>query len=248
MTRAETSFVLGPGELRVRYAFTAELARPALRERCLALLSEAERARQARFRFARDQDSYLLAHALVRGTLAALLGEDARALQFEDGEHGRPELVTPQTTPRVRFNLSHTEGLVACAFALEHDVGVDVEHVDRRVEIAELSKSVFSPSERERLLGRADEHARRQRFFELWTLKEAYIKAVGKGLALPLRAISFELDAGELPTVAFAGDIADAAERWALHVHPIGERHMLASALGHPEVVRHVEQCDLERL
>ena len=220
-----------PGELRIEYAFTTQLADPDKRARCLGLLSDEERARQQRFRFARDQDSYLLAHALVRRTLSELLGVPPAALAFEAGEHGRPELIAPRRAPRLRFNLSHTEGLVACAFAVEHDVGVDVEHVDRRVEIEQLARSVFSEAERAALFALPTAQAQRVRFFELWTLKEAYIKAVGIGLGLPLQAISLQLDGRPGPTIGFGPELADDPARWFLYVGPLGDGHMLAAAL-----------------
>jgi 4'-phosphopantetheinyl transferase len=221
------------GEVRVLYAASAGVADEGAKERCRAMLSAEERARHIRFHFEQDQHSYLAAHALTRGVLGRLLGADPAELRFESGEHGRPELCWPDRRPRMRFNLSHTRGLVACAVALEHDVGVDVEQIDRRVEIDQLARSVFSTAEREGLAA-LDGDRKRQRFFELWTLKEAYIKAVGKGLALPLHAISVQLDAGQRPRIGFAAPIADDGARWWLHVRqPLGS-YMLAVAVASP--------------
>jgi len=212
---------LEPGELRVGYAFSSELGEHE-RARCKALLSDDELARHARLRFETDQDAYLAAHALTRSMLGRALGEDPRGLRFELGEHGRPELAGRGEDPRLRFNLSHTRGLVACVLALEHDVGVDVEQQDRRVEIDLVANNVFSPRERRELdaLGEAE---RRARFFELWTLKEAYLKAIGKGLTLSLKSISIELPAAAPPRIAFEAKTGDRSERWFLRLarpHP----------------------------
>jgi 4'-phosphopantetheinyl transferase len=228
---------LAPGEARVFYAWSAPLTSPELSERCRVLLSDEEQARAQRFRFVEDQQTYLLAHALTRSLLAELCGVAPRALRFENGAHGRPELAWPERTPPLRFNLSHTRGLVACAVALEHDVGVDVEHADRRVDIDQLARSVFSDAERA-ALARLEGDARRARFFELWTLKEAYIKAVGKGLALRLQAISLELDALPVPRIAFAAPVEDDPQAWSLHVERPGPGHTLAVALRVSEPLR----------
>ena len=224
------SIQLEPQALLVRYAWTAVLADPERYARALALLDEAERARAARFVFERDRFSYALAHALVRAELARLTGVVPQALRFEAGERGRPELIWPATQPRLRFNLSHTHGLCACAFALERDVGVDVEHADRRVEIDRLAPSVFSEHEIT-ALDQLEQHARRTRFFQLWTLKEAYIKARGMGLALPLREITFQLDGRARPAIALSAAIDDDASRWWFDVRKLGDGHMLAAAL-----------------
>jgi len=220
-------------EVRVFYALTEALADPDLARRCRATISAEESAREQRFRFQEDRDSYLLAHALCRSVLSQLCGAGAPALQFEAGEHGRPELTVPHCDPRLRFNISHTRGMVACAVALEHDVGVDVERLDRRVQIAELAASVFSDAERAALAS-LREDAQRARFFELWTLKEAYIKAVGKGLALRLSAITLELHPGTQPRIAFAPPVDDDPRAWWLHVRQPAPGYMLAAALRTP--------------
>jgi 4'-phosphopantetheinyl transferase len=211
----------------VRYAWTSGLEQPERLARGLSVLSDDERARAGRFHFERDRNSYVLAHALARTLLSQLTGAEPQGLRFALGEHGRPELDFPALRPRLRFNISHTHGLVACALALEHDVGVDVEHVERRLEIGRVAPSVFSQEER-RALAPLEGDALRTRFFQLWTLKEAYIKARGMGLALPLRDITFRLDGRQRPEIALGPALGDMAERW---WRPLGTSHMLALAL-----------------
>lgn len=220
---------LEPGEVRVYYAWTEGLSQACL-ERCLSCLDDDERARHGRLRFEHDRHSYAAAHALTRTVLARLLGLSPRELRFEAGPHGRPELRVPLRSPRLRFNLSHTRGMVACAVALEHAVGVDVEHFDRRVDIDQLAPAVFSTAERAGLASLAQAE-RRARFFALWTLKEAYIKAVGTGLSLPLRSISLDLRSGEQPRLTFAPPVDDDAVQWWLDLHAPRPSHVLAVAL-----------------
>lgn len=225
------------GEVRVFYARTVSIVTGEQSERCRAMLSPEERERHLRFHFEADQQSFLAAHALTRGVLGIALAQAPSTLRFVNGERGRPELLWPEAEPRIRFNLSHTRGLVACAVTTQVDVGVDVEKLDRRVDIDRLAPSAFSDAERE-ALGRLQGDDRRQRFFELWTLKEAYIKAVGMGLALPLTAITLHLDGSAPPRIEFGPRITDDPNRWSLTVQNVSSGHMLAVAVADRAPVR----------
>lgn len=228
---------LGPGQAHVYYAWVAEALDASEHERLSALLSDEERARHARFHFEHDRHSYVMAHALTRSVLGSITGVAPRGLRFEVGPHGRPELSWPERQPALRFNLSHTRGMVACAVALAQDIGVDVEQVERRLDVHALARSVFSEEERADLEALPPE-AQRGRFFELWTLKEAYIKAVGQGLALPLRSISLQLAPGRAPRIGFAPPVIDDATQWWFHVVQPRPTHTLAVAV----------RCDSEPL
>ena len=196
----------------------------------LDVLSEAERAKQARFLAPEDAELYLVAHALTRCLLARYLGLAPRALAFQAGARGRPELDGPAADSGVRFNLSHTRGLAACGVSLHAAIGVDVEHTTRKVELLRVGKRVFSPRERAGL-AELTGAAQRRRFFELWTLKEAYVKATGKGLASPLQGVTFEAQ-GDDPVVVSFEDPADGSEEaWCMRRHELPPQHRLAVAL-----------------
>ena len=221
---------LAVGELRVFYARTDAVLTAKQVTRCREMLSEDERARHLRFRYEADHRRYLAAHALTRGVLGQLLAEQPASLRFVVGERGRPELLWPQREPRIRFNLSHTRGLAACAVTLHDDVGVDVEHPGRRLDIERIAASALSEAERE-ALHQLHGDERRKRFFDFWTLKEAYIKAVGMGLALPLSAITLRLNEGSQPFISFGPRIADDPARWSFDVQTLSTGHTLAVAL-----------------
>jgi 4'-phosphopantetheinyl transferase len=200
------------------------------RERLLEGLSAGERERHARFRFETDRDVYLVAHSLVRRMLSRVTGAAPLALEFVAGEHGRPEIVAPGPAAAFRFNLSHTHGLVACAVTRAADIGVDVEYVERKVELMSVANHVFSPREVEGLTSLSG-GAQRERFFELWTLKEAYIKAIGKGLSAPLRSITFEPERSDPVPVYFDAEVQDDHARWCLRRFHVGPVHRMALAL-----------------
>lgn len=155
------------------------------------MLDEDERRRADRFQFAVDREAFMAAHALTRAMLSEVTGKPSAAWRFAIGEYGRPELASGYETGGLRFNLSHTRGLVACAVAYG-DVGIDVETADRMPDLG-LADTVFAPEEA-LVLNSAPLALQPVLFFRLWTLKEAFIKATGEGLRRPLNSFSFTLD------------------------------------------------------
>ena len=195
---------LGEHEAAIWLLRTDETTDPAVLDRCASLLSEDERERHGRFQFDRDRHLFLVAHALKRTVLSKYADRDPRSWRFVKNEYGRPE---PADHSGLRFNLSHTKGLAACLVTRTADAGVDVERLRDLSDLLALAERFFSPAEAASLQPLAPE-ARRQRFFELWTLKESYIKARGMGLALALDRFSFDTD-GRLtvdPTLHDHGD------------------------------------------
>lgn len=201
------------------------------------LLNDDERAREARFYFDADKERFVIGRALTRLQLSRFLGGDPRAWPLVTNRYGRPELASP-VPPPIGFNVSHTQGLVACAVAATTDVGVDVEFIGRRL-THDVADRFFAPSEVSdlRRLG-PDEQARA--FYDYWTLKEAYIKARGMGLALPLAHFAFALRPPALPTIRFDPEIEDDASTWQFAQSWPTERHRLGLA------VRRLPGRDLE--
>jgi len=189
MATAPGSFELAIDEVRV-YASEIRAPPPALMSRLRARLSADERVRAERFVFERDRNIFIAAHALLRHALGTALGE--RPLCFRVGRHGKPEL-DGMLRDSVRFNLSHTHGMAACAVCRDYPVGIDVEAIDRSIDIEPLARRYFAAAEYDRMTAAAPEQ-RREIFFRLWTLKEAIIKAIGDGLSLPLEDFAFSLD------------------------------------------------------
>jgi 4'-phosphopantetheinyl transferase len=214
-------------EVHVWTASPEEITDPGLLEAYEALESEDERDRRRRLRFDRDRRERLVSVALVRTTLARYADVAPRAWVFERNAHGRPDPAPGHAGPPLRFNLSHTRGLVACAVAVEHDIGVDVEYVGRRGDPVAIADRYFAPAE-VRDLHACPAGERRDRFFQYWTLKESYIKARGMGLRIPLRRFAFGLDAGQAIRVAFDAELDDDARAWQFALFRPTTSHVMA--------------------
>jgi 4'-phosphopantetheinyl transferase len=176
-------------------------------------LSADEHERMARFVFDRDRRAFLLTRALVRTMLSRYAGIPPAAWQFISNVHGRPEILDrPSGVPDLRFNISHTDGLIACAVTIGREVGVDIERITRHL-THDVAGRFFAPREVSdlRQLPEADQH---RAFFDYWTLKEAYIKARGFGLALPLADFAFKLNPPNAPEIAFEPALDDDPSTW----------------------------------
>jgi 4'-phosphopantetheinyl transferase len=194
----------------------------------MALLSNDEKDRLARYHFESDRNLFAVAHALVRLGLSRHSQVDPGDWQFRLGSYGRPEIAAPGS--QLRFSLSHTRGLAVCAVTLNWDIGVDVEETSQGSPI-EIADRYFSSREvcdlREIPACR-----RRRRFFEYWTLKESYSKARGMGLSLPPDRFWFRRDSKQVWRIEFGAEVDDDPTRWHFWSWQIGVLHQLALALG----------------
>ena len=151
----------------------------------ISLLNAAEKARYARYDLARSKRQLLLSRAMLRTVLARYVEDEV--IQISLGAHGRPQLVGESD---LSFNLSHSRDRVVVAVTRLGVVGVDVEYAARQRRVEKLIARYFSQREQSALLA-LPESSRLPRFYALWALKEAYIKARGLGLAIPLADFSF---------------------------------------------------------
>jgi 4'-phosphopantetheinyl transferase len=223
------------GEVHLWYALDGAIADPALLARYRALLDATERKRCDAFVFPHHRHSYLVAHALVRTVLSRYADVSPEAWRFSTNAYGRPEILAGAIDPNGRrFNLSHTDGMSVCAVATGDDVGCDAEDVARPGNPVHVADSYFSSSEVAALRA-LPEGARRARFFAYWTLKEAYIKARGVGLSLPLDRFSMVLDEPARPIgIAFDAGFDDDPARWSFAQLRPTPRHVVACAVRRP--------------
>lgn len=208
-------------------------------EQGMALLTPEERERHGRFHFARDRRRYLMTRGLIRSLLSCYAPIAPGDWRFETNAYGRPRIANelPQAQ-RLRFNISHTASLVVVAVAVEREVGVDVEHTARAAPL-DVAQQFFSAKEASALRQLAA-GLQPARFWDLWTLKESYIKARGMGLSLPLDRFSFSFDGARGVAIDFEDGLDDAAARWQFWQLQPDDAHAVALCIErrmHPQAV-----------
>ena len=184
--------------------------------RCRQLLSRDERSRADRFRFDRHRRRFVVGRGALRCILARYLSTSARDLRFDYTSHGKPLLAHQKGAAPPQFSLAHSADLALVAVARERRVGVDIEQLNARVDPDQTAGVCCSPAEKAALHSLAPP-ARLVAFFNCWTRKEAFAKAQGEGLSIPLDQVEVSLRPGE-PTrlLSVFGD-PEAGARWSLH-------------------------------
>lgn len=196
-----------------------------------SLLGVAEQRAVGSFFFRRDRIQRVLSRALLRRALADFTGVNPADWQFQKNGHGRPEIDAPSHCRSLRFNVSHTDGLVACLLSWHRQVGVDVEPIQHVAALLSVARQHFADSETDAIRGSpASEQSRV--FLELWTLKESYFKARGLGLSGKLSDISFSITqkAGYQISATIAPKLQDDPARWQFDLgHLCG--HLIATTI-----------------
>lgn len=196
-----------------------------------SLLSDDEQTRLPKFYHQRHRHQYLVTRALQRTCLSEFSDIEPAEWKFAKGEHGKPELNHPSSDHHLSFNLSHTAGLIICGITLSAEIGVDVEDQQRSTRAAFSGLfSYFSPAEIRQLESLLPDQ-QKLRFFEHWTLKEAYIKARGAGFAIPLSQFGFQFEDQHISDFFIARELNDAADDWQFWQGCYAQRYPIAIAL-----------------
>lgn len=153
-------------------------------------LDQKESTRANAFKFSKDREQYIAAHTFLRETLSQHAALSPDQWQFNTNRYGKP-FITNTGYKHLHFNLSRTPDLIACAISYDNPIGVDVEKVKAIHDMDTLCHYALSASEASDILSINDTQEKEHRFFTYWTLKEAYIKAKGMGLSIPLQSFSF---------------------------------------------------------
>lgn len=176
-----------------------------------AVLSAEELAKAQRFVFERDRTCSIVAHSILRILAGRYVQTSPSLLRFTLNKYGKPALESPGLP--LQFNLSHSANLVLCAFAWRRNLGVDVEYMRANIDYDELARYCFSPFEQE-ILGGLSSDAKHQAFYNCWTRKEAYIKARGMGLSLPLDIFDVSLLPGDEAALLHSREDPGEVQRW----------------------------------
>jgi 4'-phosphopantetheinyl transferase len=213
------------------HVWRAPLNQPESRvQESFRLLNQDERERAWRFRFPQGRDHFTVARGALRVILSRYLNIPPERLSFRYNAYGKPALQSELACDDLRFNLSHSRGLALCAVACGYEVGVDVEWIRADLAGEETIARYFSNQEAETI--RALPPAlRTQAFFNCWTRKEAFIKAVGEGLSYPLDQFTVTVVPGQAARLLSARGGAQEAGRWSLVDLNCGDGYAAALAV-----------------
>jgi 4'-phosphopantetheinyl transferase len=212
---------LGSGEVHV---WQADLERLSIPETCAAVLSTDECQRADRFRFPRDQRRYRHCRVLLRMLLAGYLQIEPAQISFGYWAHGKPSLAASCGSSDIRFNLSHSGEKAVFGFVRSREIGVDVEQIRHDFEVQAIAERFFSAAEG-KALSQIPAHDRHQAFFNCWTRKEAFVKAKGGGLLLPLDQFDVSLVPGEPAELLRTRPDPEERNRWSLWNLEVGPEY-----------------------
>lgn len=191
------------------------------------MLSADELARAARFHFDKDRQHFTAARAILRMILGSYLNIKPTEVDFCYSQREKPSLAARYAESGITFNLSHSGGIALHGFARHMEVGVDVEFIRHDIEAESIARRFFSESERQQLLNLPVKE-RVHAFFRCWTRKEAYIKATGDGLSLPLSQFDVSLHPDDNDCLLATRPDSGEARRWLLREVPAGPDYVAA--------------------
>jgi 4'-phosphopantetheinyl transferase len=196
----------------------------------LETLATDERKRAEQFYFQKDRRRFITAHGILRAILGLYLNREAKDVSFRYNSHGKPALVSESEEKPIHFNMSHSHGVAIYAAAYGREVGIDLEFIQRDLEVEAIAERFFSRRENAALRA-LPINLRKYAFFLCWTRKEAYIKARGEGLSLPLDQFEVSLIPGEPAELLSTQPDADEAFRWSLQELTLAPNYVGALAV-----------------
>ena len=231
-------------------SLTTETIDARIEARFAAMLDPFERAQMEKFKFDQDRCAYVAAHGLLRHSLSARTGYNSGSWRFALSPGGKPFVEEPAAASAIRFSLSHTRTMVAVAIADGYDIGVDVEACGCSNTIdLNIAEKYFTSSEITLLRELSELESKNQIFLELWTLKEAVVKATGLGLSQSLDSFSIAFD----PLRVIKQDNAHETlqwfgrESWSLRHWLHRDHHISVAAHGQRVKPRfHLQEADIE--
>jgi 4'-phosphopantetheinyl transferase len=189
-------------------------APPFAREHLDSLLTTRERERARRFRFEDDRSRAIIGRGMLRMVLGGWTGVEPDKIELVESPHGRPLLRDPGMTD-LHFNVAHSGEWILIGVADGARIGVDVEQIRPVADVASLTAHFFAPGEAAAIRSLRGEE-QMTAFFDVWTRKEAYVKAMGAGLRFGLDRFEVECRPGRAPVIVSIDGSAEEAARWRL--------------------------------
>ena len=209
------------------------------------LLNEEETRRAACFRFQKDRQAFIVCRGALRILIASYLASVPRKLRFIFSERGKPELHESDNPGHVHFNVSHSDTRAVLAFVRNRKVGIDLERIRTDCEVEQIAGRFFSAVEKKALLSLKSRH-RHKAFFNLWTRKEAFLKAKGGGLSIPLSDFDVSLEPVNPEILLATRPDANEVDRW--HIESLQVAKGFAAALALEKVPEQKTHLDVRVL
>ena len=224
--------ILQPGEVHFFYAQSEKIQNHLLLQKYYEISSEKEKEKINRYIFKKDRHTCLVTRGLQRFVLSQCTHIPPESLVFEENRYGKPDIKPGLTDIPVKFNLSHSNGLTACAVTLNSEIGIDVEDSTRKINL-NIADRFFSRQESEYILN-MPEQKKKKTFFDFWTLKESYIKSKGKGLSIPLAKFSFRINNNKT-SIHFDESYNDNSDNFTFFRFPLLKRFKAAITIQAPD-------------
>jgi 4'-phosphopantetheinyl transferase len=222
------TIILGNNEVHVWRASLDEP--PPQRDSFLHTLAAEEQTRAQRFYFQTDRERFINAHGVLRAILGLYLDRAPKCLSFCYSSYGKPALTLESGGDAIRFNMSHSRGVALYAVTRGREIGIDLEFIRCDLEVEQIAERFFSRSEIATLRALPTD-LQKHAFFLCWTRKEAYIKARGEGLSLPLDQFDVSLIPGEPAALLSTQPDSDEAVRWSLKELTLASGYVAALAV-----------------
>lgn len=238
-----TRFALKSNTIHFFYTQVDKIKSKALLDKYNSIINKKEKEKVSRYIFEKDQQNCLVTRALVRFLLSSCTHLHPEEFKFIENKYGKPDLVPGLLDIPVKFNLSHSGGVTACALTLDNDIGLDIENCQRQIDL-NIADRFFSASEAN-YLNQCSQKEKQNVFYDFWTLKESYIKARGEGLSIGLDKFSFKLDKNNI-SINCHESLNDINDQWQFFQFSLCENFKAAISVRSVlknQIKLHIHEC-----
>lgn len=221
-------FILPDDSIKIIKLIPDDILKDTKLDYLISRLSLKEKFQLDSFPFQNEKTQHVLTRNLLRVMFSKFYDRSFASFEFETDDKGKSSVVTLAQEPQIYFNLSHTKGMITCAFSKSKFVGIDVELTTRDINFIDFADSIFSQEESRQLKSLLKNDSRKL-FFKIWTLKEAYLKSLGIGIVNNLNEISFDVTGSNIHMTR-SPNFLDQSNDWHWYLENPSCDHQLALA------------------